>query len=80
MSCCRSSCMASRCISRRPFPRVIEEIFRDHRALVIPVGALDLAGLASRWILKGAPVSLAVSAGAPLSLDLENEVFAAAPA
>lgn len=64
-------------LAAAPFPRVVEEIFRHHRSLVIP-------GVPAIWrawhragILKSAPVSLAVSAGAPLSLDLENEVFAA---
>ena len=61
-----------------PFPRVIEEIFRHHRALVIPAVPSIWRAWHRAGILKGAPVSLAVSAGAPLSLDLENEVFAAA--
>jgi len=61
-----------------PFPRVIEEIFKQHPVLVV-------AAVPSMWrawhragILKGAPLSLALSAGAPLALALESEVFAAA--
>lgn len=61
-----------------PFPRVIEEIFKQHSALVV-------AAVPSMWrawhragILKGAPISLALSAGAPLALALESEVFDAA--
>lgn len=59
-----------------PFPRFIEEIFRHHRALVIPAVPSIWRAWHRAGILKGAPVSLAVSAGAPLSLDLEHEVFA----
>jgi long-chain acyl-CoA synthetase len=60
-----------------PFPRVIEEIFAQYPALVV-------AAVPSMWrawhragILKGAPISLALSAGAPLALALESDVFAA---
>jgi long-chain acyl-CoA synthetase len=60
-----------------PFPRVIEEIFRKHAAIVV-------SAVPSMWrawhrggILTGAPIQLALSAGAPLSLALENDVFAA---
>jgi acyl-coenzyme A synthetase/AMP-(fatty) acid ligase len=60
-----------------PFPRVIGEIFRQHPALVV-------AAVPSMWrawhragILKDAPLSLALSAGAPLALALESDVFAA---
>jgi acyl-coenzyme A synthetase/AMP-(fatty) acid ligase len=60
-----------------PFPRVIEEIFQQNRSLVV-------AAVPSMWrawhrggILRDAPIALALSAGAPLSLALESEVFAA---
>lgn len=60
-----------------PFPRVIEEIFSKYPALVV-------AAVPSMWrawhragILKSAPISLAISAGAPLPLALEADVFAA---
>lgn len=60
-----------------PFPRIIEGIFRSHASLVVP-------GVPSMWrawhrsgILMRAPVALAISAGAPLALSLEAEVFAA---
>ena len=60
-----------------PFPRVIEEIFRMHQALTVP----SVPSIWRAWhragILKGAPISLALSAGAPLALALETEVFAA---
>lgn len=59
------------------FPSVIREIFKKHDKLVVP-------GVPSVWrawhragILVDAPISLAISAGAPLSLELEKEVFAA---
>lgn len=64
-------------IASVPFPRVIEEIFHQYPALVV-------AAVPSMWrawhragILKAAPISLALSAGAPLALALESEVFAA---
>ena len=60
-----------------PFPRMIEEIFRSHAALVVPaVPSLWRAWLRA-GILQGAPISLALSAGAPLGLALEQAVFAA---
>ena len=61
-----------------PFPRVIEEIFRMHPALVVPAVPSIWRAWHRAGILKGAPISLALSAGAPLSLALETEVFAAA--
>ena len=61
-----------------PFPRVIEEAFQQHPAIVV-------AAVPSMWrawhrsgILKTAPIRLALSAGAPLALALEHEVFAEA--
>ena len=61
-----------------PFPRVIEEIFKQHAAMVV-------AAVPSMWrawhrtgILAGAPIQLALSAGAPLSLELETQVMAVA--
>jgi long-chain acyl-CoA synthetase len=61
-----------------PFPRVIEEIFRMHPALVVPAVPSIWRAWHRAGILKGAPISLALSAGAPLALALEAEVFAAA--
>ncbi len=61
-----------------PFPRVIEEIFRSHPALVVPAVPSIWRAWHRAGILKGAPISLALSAGAPLALALETEVFAAA--
>jgi long-chain acyl-CoA synthetase len=61
-----------------PFPRAIEEIFHQHAALVVPAVPSMWRAWHRAGILKGAPVSLALSAGAPLSLALENEVFATA--
>ncbi|MES2920781.1 MAG: AMP-binding protein [Verrucomicrobiota bacterium] len=61
-----------------PFPRVIEEIFRNHRALVVSAVPSIWRAWHRAGVLKGAPISLALSAGAPLSLALEAEVFAAA--
>ena len=60
-----------------PFPRVIAEIFQRHPALVVPAVPSIWRAWHRSCILKDAPIALALSAGAPLSLDLENEVFAA---
>jgi acyl-coenzyme A synthetase/AMP-(fatty) acid ligase len=60
-----------------PFPRVVGEIFARHRALVVPAVPSIWRAWQRAGILKGAPISLALSAGAPLALDLENAVFAA---
>lgn len=60
-----------------PFPRVIEEIFRSHASLVVPAVPSMWRAWHRAGILKDAPVSLALSAGAPLSLALENDVFGA---
>jgi long-chain acyl-CoA synthetase len=61
-----------------PFPRVIEEIFRAHAALIVPAVPSMWRAWQRGGILPGAPIQLALSAGAPLSLALELEVFAAA--
>jgi long-chain acyl-CoA synthetase len=59
-----------------PFPRMVVEACAAHESVVI-------AAVPSMWrawhragILPGLPVALAVSAGAPLALELEREVFA----
>lgn len=58
-----------------PFPRVVEEAMRVHRRVMV-------AAVPSMWrawqragILKGAPIAQAISAGAPLALDLEHIVY-----
>lgn len=61
-----------------PFPRAIEEIFRQHAAVALPAVPSMWRAWHRAGILKNAPISLALSAGAPLSLLLENEVFASA--
>ncbi|RYD34814.1 MAG: hypothetical protein EOP85_19510, partial [Verrucomicrobiaceae bacterium] len=58
-----------------PFPRAIEEIFKQHPALVVPAVPSMWRAWHRAGILKGAPVSLALSAGAPLALALESEVY-----
>lgn len=60
-----------------PFPRMIEEIFKQHSALVVPAVPSMWRAWHRAGILKGAPISLALSAGAPLALALENDIFAA---
>jgi len=58
-----------------PFPRAVEEILKNHGPLVVP----SVPSIWRAWhragILKGAPITLAISAGAPLSLELEREVY-----
>ena len=58
-----------------PFPRAIEEIFSQHAALVVPAVPSMWRAWHRSGILQGAPIQLALSAGAPLALALENEVF-----
>lgn len=58
-----------------PFPRVIEEIFSHHDSLAVPAVPSIWRAWHRAGILNGLPVALAVSAGAPLALALETEVF-----
>jgi long-chain acyl-CoA synthetase len=58
-----------------PFPRVVEEALSHHASVTV-------AAVPSMWrawhrsgILRNAPIRLAVSAGAPLALSLEHDVF-----
>lgn len=60
-----------------PFPRVIAEACRGHAAVVLPAVPSMWRAWHRSGILPGLPVSLAVSAGAPLALELERDVFAA---
>lgn len=59
-----------------PFPRVIEQAIHQHAAMVIPAVPSMWRAWHRSGILKNAPICLAISAGAPLSLALEQEVFA----
>jgi long-chain acyl-CoA synthetase len=59
-----------------PFPKVMADAMAEHDGVVLP-------GVPSMWkawhrsgILRDAKIALAVSAGAPLSLELERAVFA----
>ncbi|RYD35242.1 MAG: hypothetical protein EOP87_07675, partial [Verrucomicrobiaceae bacterium] len=63
------------CLAAVPFPRVIEEICRGHESVVIPAVPSIWRAWHRAGILGSLPVKLAVSAGAPLSLLLEKEVF-----
>ncbi len=60
-----------------PFPRVVEEIFNAHASIVVPAVPSMWRAWHRAGILTDAPIHLALSAGAPLSLALENDVFAA---
>jgi acyl-coenzyme A synthetase/AMP-(fatty) acid ligase len=59
-----------------PFPRVVEEALNQHPALVVPAVPSMWRAWHRSGILKHAGIRLAVSAGAPLALELEREVFA----
>ena len=61
-----------------PFPRMVEEAFQQHAAMVVPAVPSMWRAWHRSGILKNAPIRLALSAGAPLALALEQEVFAAA--
>lgn len=58
-----------------PFPRVIEEIFQKHPRLVVPAVPSMWRAWLRAGILKSAPIRLAVSAGAPLTMKLETNVW-----
>jgi long-chain acyl-CoA synthetase len=58
-----------------PFPRVVEEAFQQHDALVVPAVPSIWRAWQRSGILHRAPIRLALSAGAPLALELERQVF-----
>jgi acyl-coenzyme A synthetase/AMP-(fatty) acid ligase len=58
-----------------PFPRVLEDAMRRQESVVLPAVPSMWRAWQRSGVLRGAPVRLAVSAGAPLSLALEREVF-----
>jgi acyl-coenzyme A synthetase/AMP-(fatty) acid ligase len=58
-----------------PFPRVVEEAFHQHSALVLPAVPSIWRAWQRAGILTNAPIRLAISAGAPLSLALEQQIF-----
>ncbi len=58
-----------------PFPKALEEAFRAHDRVVLPAVPSMWRAWHRSGVLASAPISLAVSAGAPLSLELEHEMF-----
>lgn len=58
-----------------PFPRAMVEVFQQHASLVLPAVPSMWRAWHRAGILKGAPIRLALSAGAPLALELEHAVF-----
>lgn len=58
-----------------PFPRVMENAFHQHQAVVLPAVPSMWRAWLRAGILADSPVRLAISAGAPLALDLEHRVF-----
>jgi long-chain acyl-CoA synthetase len=63
------------CLAAVPFPRVVEEICREQKSVIIPAVPSIWRAWHRAGILPTLPVKLAVSAGAPLSLLLEREIF-----
>lgn len=59
-----------------PFPRVVEEALNQHPAMVVPAVPSMWRAWHRSGILKHSGIRLAISAGAPLALALEREVFA----
>jgi acyl-coenzyme A synthetase/AMP-(fatty) acid ligase len=58
-----------------PFPRAMVEVFQQHESLVLPAVPSMWRAWHRAGILKDAPIHLALSAGAPLALELEHSVF-----
>lgn len=58
-----------------PFPRAMVEVFLQHESLVLPAVPSMWRAWHRAGILKEAPIHLALSAGAPLALELEHAVF-----
>lgn len=58
-----------------PFPRALAEVFQQHQSLVLPAVPAMWRAWHRAGILNNAPIHLALSAGAPLALELEHAVF-----
>jgi len=58
-----------------PFPAVVAAAWGGHRRVVVPAVPSMWRAWSRSGILDGAPIALAVSAGAPLALDLERAVW-----
>jgi long-chain acyl-CoA synthetase len=58
-----------------PFPRAMVEVFQQHSSLVLPAVPSMWRAWHRAGILKDAPIHLALSAGAPLVLELEHAIF-----
>ncbi|MCP5533756.1 MAG: long-chain fatty acid--CoA ligase [Akkermansiaceae bacterium] len=61
-----------------PFPRVVEAEFRRHPGIVVPAVPPMWRAWLKSGVLTDAGIGLAVSAGSPLPIELEREVFASA--
>jgi acyl-coenzyme A synthetase/AMP-(fatty) acid ligase len=61
-----------------PFPRVVADACRAHEAVALPAVPSMWRAWHRSGILPGLPIALAVSAGAPLALELERDVFSSA--
>lgn len=58
-----------------PFPAVVVAAWKKHERVVVPAVPSMWRAWHRSGILEGAPIALAVSAGAPLPLELEREAW-----
>ncbi|MGB6220494.1 AMP-binding protein [Haloferula sp.] len=58
-----------------PFPAVVTAAWKAHPQIVVPAVPSMWRAWHRSGILEGAPIKLAISAGAPLSLELETAVW-----
>lgn len=63
------------CMVAAPFPRIVETEFRRHPGIVVPAVPPMWRAWQKSGVLKDSGIGLAISAGAPLPLALEREVF-----
>jgi acyl-coenzyme A synthetase/AMP-(fatty) acid ligase len=58
-----------------PFPAVVSDAWKNHQQVVVPAVPSMWRAWHRSGILKDAPIALAISAGAPLSLELEHAIW-----
>lgn len=58
-----------------PFPAVVTAAWKNHEQVIVPAVPSMWRAWHRSGILKDAPIALAISAGAPLSLELETAIW-----
>ncbi|MFC7336353.1 AMP-binding protein [Haloferula chungangensis] len=58
-----------------PFPAVVTAAWKNHKRVIVPAVPSMWRAWHRSGILKDAPIALAISAGAPLSLELETAIW-----